>query len=271
MNNLINIINKLQEICVSSNINTKIQIPQIIVLGSQSSGKTSILEAIVGKDFLPRGNGIVTRRPLILQLKNASGNKEWAEFLHLGKEKFEDFSKVLLEIEKETFRIAGINKGISSEPIILKIFSPNLVDLTLVDLPGIVKVPIGDQPENIDQLVKNLILEYISNPNSIILAITPGNSDIANSDALKLAKEVDPFYQRTIGVITKMDLMDHGSESLEILTNKLYPLKYGYNGVVLRSQKDTNNKISIKEALNSEQEFFENHIMQNYKILYYLE
>jgi replication fork clamp-binding protein CrfC len=259
MNNLINIINKLQEICVTSNINSKIQLPQIVVVGSQSSGKTSILEAVVGKDFLPRGNGIVTRRPLILQLKNTSCSKEWAEFLHLGKEKLEDFSKVHDEIEKETYRVAGNNKAISSEPIILKIFSPNLVDLTLVDLPGLVKVPIGDQPENIDQLVRNLLLDYASNPNAIILAITPGNSDIANSDALKLAKEVDPYYQRTLGVITKMDLMEHGTESIEILTNKVYPLKYGYIGVVLRSQKETNSKKSIQEALLTEQEFFDNH------------
>ncbi len=63
-----------------------------------------------------------------------------------SKEKFEDFSKVQDEIEKETLRVAESNKGISSEPIILKVFSPNVVDLTLVDLPGVVKVPIGDQP-----------------------------------------------------------------------------------------------------------------------------
>lgn len=259
MNNLISIINKLQEICANTNVNSKIQLPQIVVVGSQSSGKSSILESIVGKDFLPRGSGIVTRRPLILQLKNSTG-KEWAEFLHLGKEKIEDFQRVHDEIEKETIRIAGSNKGISSEPIILKIFSPNVVDLTLVDLPGVVKVPIGDQPEDIDSLVRNLILEYISNPNAIILAITPATMDLATSDALKLAKEVDPYYQRTIGVITKIDLMDHGTDAVDILSNKIFPLKLGYIGVVLRSQKDSKNKKPIQEALNSETEFFETHL-----------
>jgi replication fork clamp-binding protein CrfC len=259
MNSLINIINKLQEISANSSIKTRVQLPQIVVVGSQSSGKTSILESIVGKDFLPRGSGIVTRRPLILQLKNISSGKEWCEFNHTGKERFEDFDRVLDEIDKETQRIAGKGKGISSDPIILKIYSPKIVDLTLVDLPGLVKVAIGDQPHDIDLLVRNLVLEYISNPNALILAITPANSDIANSDALKIAKEVDPFYQRTIGVVTKIDLMDHGTDALDILTNKTFPLKLGYIGVICRSQKDINSKKSIEEAFKSEADFFDSH------------
>jgi dynamin 1-like protein len=259
MNSLISVINKLQEICTNSNVNSKVQLPQIVVVGSQSSGKTSILESIVGKDFLPRGSGIVTRRPLILQLKNIQTGKEWAEFLHRGKERYEDFPRVLDEIEKETQRIAGTNKGISSEPILLKIFSPNVVDLTLVDLPGIVKVPIGDQPDNIEILVRDLIIEYISNPNSIILAISPANADIANSEALKIAKEVDPNYQRTIGVITKLDLLENIHEAVDILSNKIYPLKFGYIGVICRSQKDNMNKKTIQEAIVGELEFYEAH------------
>jgi dynamin 1-like protein len=256
MNNL-SIINKLQEIC--ANTTSVINLPQIVVVGAQSSGKTSILESIVGKDFLPRGSGIVTRRPLILQLKNVPGGKEWAEFSHTGREKFEDFSKVHDEIEKETMRIAGVNKGISSEPIILKVFSPQLVDLTLVDLPGVVKVPIGDQPHDIENIVKELLVKYISNPNAIILAITPGNTDIANSDALKLAKEVDPQFQRTIGVITKLDLITQDADvknTIDVLNNKTFPLKLGYIGVVCR----TNSKNSIQDAVALEEEFFDGRI-----------
>jgi dynamin 1-like protein len=258
MDNLINIVNKLQEVLANSGLDNKIQLPQLVVVGAQSSGKSSILESIVGKDFLPRGSGIVTRRPLVLQLKNVN-EKEWAEFNHLGRERIEDFQKVHDEIERDTARVAGKNKGISSEPIFLKIFSPRVVDLTLVDLPGIVKVSIGDQPHDIDQQVRDLILQYISNPNSIILAITPANTDLANSDALKIAKEVDPNFQRTVGVITKIDLMDHGTNAVDILYNKVFPLKLGYIGVVCRSQKDNINKKSIEEALISEKEFFETH------------
>ena len=258
MENLINIINKLQDLIAKSNASSKVQLPQIVVVGSQSSGKSSILESIVGKDFLPRGTGIVTRRPLILQLKHS--NKEWAEFAHLGKEKLTDFNKVNEEIENETQKIAGKNKGISNMPIVLKIFSPHLTDLTLVDLPGLVKVAVGDQPHDIDIQVRELVLEYISNPNAIILAITPANTDLANSDALKIAKEVDPTYSRTIGVITKIDLMDGGTNAVDILNNKIFPLKFGYIGVVCRSQKDNNNKKAIVEAIKAEQEYFDNHL-----------
>ena len=262
MENLIGAINKIQEVVSKSNIELNLELPQIVVVGSQSSGKSSIIESIVGKDFLPRGVGIVTRRPLILQLKQIKSGREWAEFSHMN-EKIEDFSRILLEIEKETNRVAGKEKGISKEPILLKIYSPNVVDLTLVDLPGIVKVPIKDQPNDIEEQVKNLIYEYISNPNAIILAISPANSDIANSDSLRIAKEVDPLYQRTLGVLTKIDIMDPGTNVLDVLNNKIFPLRYGYIGVICRNQKDTNNKKSIEEHLKIEKEIFDS--LSDYK------
>ena len=117
-------------------------------------------------------------------------------------------------IEEETNKVAGINKGISNDPILLRIYSSEVVDLTLVDLPGITKVPVGDQPQNIEDRVRDLILEYITNPNSIILAVSAGNTDLANSDALKLARVVDPKGERTLGVVTKLDLMDEGTDAL---------------------------------------------------------
>ena len=263
MDNLINVINKLQETFARSSTNLNIQLPQIVVVGAQSSGKSSILESFVGKDFLPRGKGIVTRRPLIMQLKNLKSNKEYAEFGHLPNQIFEDFSNVLIEIEKDTVRIAGNKKGISSEPILLKIFSPKVTDLTLVDLPGLIKIPVEDQPKDIEIMIRSLVIEYISNPQAIILAVSPANSDLANSDALRLAKEVDPQYQRTLGVITKLDLMDKGTNAIEILLNKTFPLKYGYIGVVCRSQMDTQNKKSLVDATKMEREFFDFHTEYN--------
>ncbi|XP_010072862.1 PREDICTED: dynamin-2-like, partial [Pterocles gutturalis] len=81
------------------------------------------------------------------------------------------------------------------------------LNLTLIDLPGITKVPVGDQPQDIEYQIKDMILQFISRESSLILAVTPANMDLANSDALKLAKEVDPQGLRTIGVITKLDLI----------------------------------------------------------------
>ncbi|XP_055020540.1 dynamin 3a isoform X2 [Boleophthalmus pectinirostris] len=104
-----------------------------------------------------------------------------------------------------------------------------------------------------------MIMQYICKENCLILAVTPANTDLANSDALKLAKDVDPQGQRTIGVITKLDLMDKGTDAREILENRLLPLRRGYVGVVNRSQKDIDGKKDIKAALQAEKNFFRSH------------
>lgn len=191
-------------------------------------GKSSVLENVVGKDFLPRGSGIVTRRPLVLQLiylppEGKSEQEEWGEFLHKPNQVFTDFHKIRAEIENETNRVTGLNKGVSNVPINLKIYSPHVVNLTLVDLPGMTKVPVGGQPEDIEQQIRDMIMAYISKKNSIILAVTAANTDLANSDALQLAKAVDPAGSRTLGVLTKLDIMDKGTNAMDMLTNKVHP------------------------------------------------
>lgn len=137
-NNIIELVNKIQDAFTSIGGNESLDLPQIITVGEQSSGKSSVLEHIVQRDFLPRGSGIVTRRPLVLQLVNHQ--EEYAEFLHLPHQKLFDFNQVRDEITKETDRIAGNNKGISRTPIHLKIYSKNVLNLTLIDLPGLTKV-----------------------------------------------------------------------------------------------------------------------------------
>ncbi|KAF9633424.1 hypothetical protein BFW01_g4318 [Lasiodiplodia theobromae] len=277
---LLKIVNKLQDLVFNTIGNDSLDLPQIVVVGSQSSGKSSVLENIVGRDFLPRGSGIVTRRPLVLQLINipsdsekpegdevhiphtpasVAGQDEWAEFLHIPGRKFFDFGEVRREIENETARIAGNNKGINRQPINLKIYSPHVLSLTLVDLPGLTKVPIGDQPTDIEKQTRNLITEYTAKPNSIILAVSPANVDLVNSEALKLARHVDPMGRRTIGVLTKLDLMDHGTNALDILSGRVYPLKLGFIGVVNRSQYDIQENKSLSDALQAERDFFRQH------------
>ena len=142
------------------------------------------------------------------------------------------------EIEVDTERVAGKNKNISFEPIIVKIFSKTVVDLTLVDMPGITKIPTGDQPMDIEAKINELNLKYVSSKHSIIMAVCAANVDLVNSDGLKLARRVDPLGERTIGVITQIDLMDEGTNAIEILNGKVVPLRLGYVGVVCRSQKD---------------------------------
>lgn len=105
------------------------------------------------------------------------------------------FSHVMIEIDcfqLETDKEAGDNKGVSEKQIRLKIFSPNVLDITLVDLPGITRVPVGDQPSDIESRIRTMIMQYIKHPSCIILAVTPANADLANSDALQLARLADP-------------------------------------------------------------------------------
>ncbi|KAJ1933806.1 vacuolar protein sorting-associated protein 1, partial [Linderina pennispora] len=184
---------------------------------------------------------------------------EWGEFLHLPGKKFYNFDEIREEIVHDTEVKTGKNLGISPLPINLRVFSPRVLTLTLVDLPGLTKVPVGDQPRDIERQIREMITKYITKPNAIILAVTAANTDLANSDGLKLAREVDPDGTRTIGVLTKVDLMDKGTDVIDILAGRVIPLRLGYVPVVNRGQKDIVSKKTISSALDNEREFFESH------------
>lgn len=147
MESLIQVVNKLQGACTALGDNAASDkglpglwslLPTIVVIGGQSSGKSSVLEAVVGRDFLPRGTGIVTRRPLILQLvRTAEGSPEWGEFVHAKGQRFDSFDAMRQEIEDETHRLLQrCRKPVSPDPIQLTVHSPAVPNLTLVDMPG---------------------------------------------------------------------------------------------------------------------------------------
>ncbi|OAF71087.1 Interferon-induced GTP-binding protein Mx [Intoshia linei] len=255
--NLIPIINNLHDISSSVGEALDFDLPLIAVVGSQSAGKSSVLEKFVGRDFLPRGSGIVTRRPLILKLIH-NPNEEYGIFLHKGSKKYFSFQEISQEIIDETERTVP-GKQVSPSPINLTVLSPNVMNLTLVDLPGLTKIAVGGQDKNISKTIRKMVLSFINKPNSLILAVSPANVDLANSDALNIAHEADPSGSRTIGVITKLDLMDQGTDALEILNNKVIPLRRGYIGIVNRSQKDIDGNKDIKDADQSEREYFLKH------------
>ncbi|KAM0673295.1 vacuolar protein sorting-associated protein 1 [Gurleya vavrai] len=268
MDLLIEKINELQDICSDNNINHSLDLPQIVVIGSQSSGKSSVLENIVGRDFLPRGVGIVTRRPLILQLiYMKEAEQDFAIFNHKN-EKFFDFELVKKEIIDETNREIKAKNDVSHKPITLKLFSKNVLTLTLIDLPGLVKVATNDQPKNICLKIEEMCRSYIINKNAIILAVSSANIDISNSDALQLARSVDNTYDRTIGVLTKIDLMDKGTDVINILSGRIIKLRFGFVPIVSRSQEDIDKNKSIKTALLEEKEFFANHLSYKSKNVY---
>lgn len=155
-----------------------------------------------------------------------------------------------------------MNKGVSDKQIRLKISSPNVLNMTLVDLPGITKVPVGDQPSDIESRIRKMIMSHIRQPNCIILAVTPANADLATSDALQLAREADPTGFRTIGVITKLDIMDRGTDASNFLLGKVVPLKLGYVGVVNRCQE-----VKIIQLVNLYTTCFMCYIATNYMVI----
>ncbi|XP_021950260.1 dynamin-1-like protein [Folsomia candida] len=264
MEDLIPLINKLQSVFKTTGME-EIKLPQIVVVGAQSSGKSSVLESLVKKSFLPRGTGIVTRCPIILQLnqiKEASkkgkhdskGPDEWCRFSKTPEKTYTDFDEVRHAIEDLQVEMAGDKKGISMEPIILEVFFPNVIDLTVVNLPGIVKIALDGQPWDIEEQVHNLITNYINNESAIILAVSAANADIATSESIKIANKVDPNGNRTIAVVTKLDLMDKGTDAANVLTGEIIKVKLGIIGVINRSQQDINNNTSMEEALRKEEE-----------------
>ncbi|OEL24533.1 Dynamin-related protein 1E [Dichanthelium oligosanthes] len=273
MEGLIGLMNRIQRACTAlgdhgggGDLPTLWEsLPTIAVVGGQSSGKSSVLESIVGTDFLPRGSGIVTRRPLVLQLhQTENGSQEYAEFLHMPKTRAQTIislycgaALVRQEIADETDRLTGKSKQISPVPIHLSIYSPKVVNLTLIDLPGLTKVAVEGQPESIVQDIENMVRSYVDKPNCIILAISPANQDIATSDAIKLSKEVDSTGERTFGVLTKLDLMDKGTNALDVLEGRAYRLQNPWVGIVNRSQADINRRVDMIAAREKEREYFE--------------
>ena len=276
MEPLLRLVNKLQEACAlagdhaatdASGKASKLPslwetLPQIVVVGGQSSGKSSVLEAIVGKDFLPRGAGICTRRPLVLQLHGAPASEvASARFLHKPKHVFTDFAEVRAEVERETDRSLQkkSSKAVSAEPIMLSIRAANAPSLTLVDMPGLTKVATADQPASTVADIESMAKKFIASKNVIIVAVSAANADIATSDGVRLAKEVDPNSERTLGVLTKLDLMDEGTDATDVLNGKAVHLALGWCAVVNRSQSDIQAKVDMRAAREKERRWFETH------------
>ncbi|ODH34864.1 hypothetical protein ACO22_03021 [Paracoccidioides brasiliensis] len=225
---MIEIRNMLQRVGQSN----ALTLPSIVVIGSQSSGKSSVLEAIVGHEFLPKGSNMVTRRPIELTLVNTPNSQdEYGEFPALGLGKITDFSQIQRTLTDLNLAVSE-KDCISDDPIQLSISSPHIPDLSLIDLPGYIQVAGRDQPPELKQKISDLCDKYIQAPN-IILAISAADVDLANSTALRASRRVDPRGERTIGVITKMDLVDP-ERGASILADRKYPLRLGYVGVVSR-------------------------------------
>ncbi|KAF7794512.1 hypothetical protein EIP86_005646 [Pleurotus ostreatoroseus] len=263
-NGLMHLTRKLIEIrsmLLSIDQSDALKLPSIVVIGSQSSGKSSVLEAIVGHEFLPKGNNMVTRRPIELTLihtpaKDGKESVEYGEFPALGLGKITDFSQIQKTLTDLNLAVPATD-AVSNEPIDLRIYSSRVPDLTLIDLPGYIQIASLDQPDSLKEKISSLCDKYIREPN-IILAVCAADVDLANSPALRASRRVDPLGLRTIGVITKMDLVPPDQGAL-ILSGNRYPLHLGYVGVVCKATKKTKNESTALVAQRAESDFFGAH------------
>ncbi|XP_067672973.1 interferon-induced GTP-binding protein Mx-like [Haliotis asinina] len=260
---LIDLVDKLR----GYGLDTDINLPAVAVIGDQSAGKSSVLEAMSGVQ-LPRGTGIVTRCPLEMRMKHSEDEDTWE-----GKIMYKDkhdmpHEEVILNresvgdlVRKAQKEMTDSAKGISDELITLEVTSSDVPDLTVIDLPGIARNAVEGQPFDIEARIKNMIRRYIERQETIILAVLQCNVDIATCEALKMAKEFDDEGGRTLGVLTKPDLLDKGAETsvMRILNNMEFTLSKGYIIVKCRGQEAVSEGQSLKQALDVEEDFFKSH------------
>jgi len=280
-----------------------IQLPTIVVVGDQSSGKSSVLEALSGV-ALPRGSEITTRCPLVLRLINtavdsqgnalpkpkqqqvaakANGADHGSDGVVVGGnsasgadssayavisikspnvndgEMITDLSQIGHKVEELTRQLAGRGIGVVSAPIYLSVFRAHSPDLTLVDLPGITRNPVGDQPKDIYRQIKEMIYQFIRPETAVILNVMPATVDFPTCECVMMAKDVDANNDRTIGVVTKLDLAEKGiRRKLERGVEQL-DLRLGVVAVRNRTQEENERGISFELARQMEATFFSKH------------
>uniref|UniRef100_A0A803L4B5 Uncharacterized protein n=1 Tax=Chenopodium quinoa TaxID=63459 RepID=A0A803L4B5_CHEQI len=222
-----------------------IQLPTIVVVGDQSSGKSSVLESLAGIS-LPRGKGICTRVPLIMRLQHHSSPDPELFLEYMGKNVRTDEANVSDAINFATQEIAGNAKGISNAPITLVVKKHGVPDLTMVDLPGITRVPVHGQPENIYEQIRDIIMEYITPEESIVLNVLSATVDFSTCESIMMSQSVDKTGQRTLAVVTKADKAPEGL--LEKVTNDDVSIGLGYVCVRNRIGEETYEEARLEEA-----------------------
>ncbi|KAK9735795.1 hypothetical protein RND81_04G228500 [Saponaria officinalis] len=222
-----------------------IQLPTIVVVGDQSSGKSSVLESLAGIS-LPRGQGICTRVPLIMRLQHHYDDEPRLFLEYMGKTIETDEEHVSDAISIATEEIAGNAKGIANTPVTLVVKKNGVPDLTMVDLPGITRVPVHGQPENIYEQIREMIMEYITPEESIILNVLSATVDFTTCESIMMSQSVDKTGQRTLAVVTKADKAPEGL--LEKVTNDDVSIGLGYVCVMDRIGDETYAEARIEEA-----------------------
>ncbi|KAG6622254.1 interferon-induced gtp-binding protein mx [Phytophthora cinnamomi] len=250
-----------------------IELPQIAVMGDTSSGKSSLLSALSGVSF-PSSDQLTTRCPTQLVLTRADtfhgtvrlvrfqsstngGNDDDGE----EKEELHRLEDVPDAITKLTQKLVDEGQYISDDQIVVEMCGPDLPNLTLTDLPGLVRTVGDHEDQSIIPRVRQMVDRYMQQERTVIIAVVPANVDMHNTEILQAAQEADPNGTRTIAVVTKVDLVDAGAELAvhELLMNKKKRLRLGYHAVKCRSQRELTKGTTIEKGVANELAFFGQH------------
>lgn len=252
----------------SIGIGEDISLPQIAVMGDQSSGKSSVLEALSKIEF-PRGCGIVTRCATELRMKRIP-DSEWKGHIKVmpdGSQPSE--SGELTSPEEIGNKIVKLTKALTNgendiqpdKSILLEVSSSNCLDLTIIDLPGIVRRKMDGQSDTVIKDVDSLLQRYLEQERTVILAVIPSNVDIATVDIIERASKVDPDFARTIGVFTKPDMMGPGElkEKIGILKGENQSVQLTCTMVRNRDLAQIEGGMSLEDAKVMERDWFRQH------------
>ena len=254
---LLDLVDDLRQLQLSPII---FSLPRIVVVGDQSAGKSSVLQSIANVE-LPQGGGAVTRCPLILRMQNIKATDTSVTISWPGQsaKMLNDVKEIVKEVASATKILTKFNdKEFSDQEIQLTIKGPNCPDLTLVDLPGIVRNTKEQQDASVVTKIKTMIRKQIAQKESIIAAVI-ACGDLETSEALAMAKEVDPKKERTIGILTKPDLQDPGTDMSQVLEGREHRLQNGYIVVKNRGQQQVAGNQAWEDARDDERAFFEGH------------
>ena len=261
MNEFIDLVEKIEE----AGMKDYIELPRFCIMGTNKCGKSSLVENILNLDFLPP---IDTKRAVLLEINHIKDDNQTYATLEESNSlmKYYDFSKLEFELNillgdyyyRNDFEI-NLEKG----PLHVNIYSPNLPSITIFDLPPIIRKYYSYSYDRTEEISKKITYNYINNESTILLCVIPANSDCATNSGLKMAKEIDLGGRRTLGIVTKLDIMDLGTDCRKLLLNQEIPLNFGYVGVLNRSRSELINKMPLEEKYEKEKIFFNNDKIYN--------